>query len=428
MDKLVMANDKPPAAQITAVGGGIFYGWIIVACTFAVLCVAYGIQFTFGVFLPAISAETGWDRASLSLPYSLYVFVYSALGVVTGRLTDRWGPRVVLTVGGCLLGCGIVLMSQVHALWQIYLFLGLIAASGMSAAYVPCNATVIRWFTQRRGLALSITSSGASFGNFLFPPLVAALISTYGWRQTYLILGLLGMVVVSACASFVVRDPEKMNLYPDGRRPIEPLPVKTTERIGLTEEWTLASAKRTSTFWLLNLIFTLTWLVVFMPMVHIVPFAVDLGIPPVRAAMTISLIGLAGFAGRLLLGPMSDRLGRIPALGLCLLLQAVAFVGFVFATGLASLYPAAAVFGFSYGGATALFPAIVGDFYGRTAVGAIVGFIFALAGSPAAFGPLIAGYIYSITGHYSAAFILSAGLNVAALALLLLLKKPTYIK
>ncbi|HEV8713252.1 MAG TPA: MFS transporter [Candidatus Binatia bacterium] len=413
---------------MTAVQGGIFYGWVIVSCTFAVLGVAYGIQFTFGVFMPAISADTGWDRASLSVPYSLYVFVYSALGVVTGRLTDRWGPRVVLTTGGCLLGCGLVLMSQVRALWQIYVFLGLIAASGMSAAYVPCNATVVRWFTQRRGLALSITSSGASFGNFLFPPLVAALISAYGWRNTYLILGLLGAAVISVGASFVVRDPEKMSLYPDGRRPAEPLSVRTRGSIAIAEEWTLASAKRTSAFWLLNAIFTLSWLVVFMPMVHIVPFAVDLGIPPVRAAMTISLIGMAGFAGRLLLGPISDRLGRLPALGLCLLLQALAFVGFVFTTGLASLYPAAAVFGFSYGGATALFPAIVGDFYGRTAVGAIVGFIFALAGSPAAFGPLIAGYIYSVTGHYSAAFILSAGLNLAALLLLLLLKKPTPIK
>jgi OFA family oxalate/formate antiporter-like MFS transporter len=410
------------------VQGGLFYGWIIVGCAFAILCVAYGIQFTFGVFMPAISADTGWDRASLSVPYSLYVFVYSALGVVTGRLTDRWGPRVVLTVGGCLLGSGIVLMSQAHALWQIYVFLGLIAASGMSAAYVPCNATVVRWFTQRRGLALSVTSSGASFGNFLFPPLVAALISAYGWRRTYLLLGLLGAGVVSLCASFIVRDPEKMNLYPDGRRPVESSHTRTQERVPITAEWTLASAKRTSAFWLLNAIFTLTWLVVFMPMVHIVPFAVDLGISSVRAAMTISVIGIAGFAGRLLLGPISDRLGRLPALGLCLLLQALSFIGFVCTTGLASLYPAAAVFGFSYGGATALFPAIIGDFYGRTAVGSIVGFIFALAGSPAAFGPLIAGYIYHATGHYSVAFVLSAGLNVAALLLLLLLRKPSPLK
>lgn len=429
MNKTHIVRSDPLVAPAVPEGQGrLFYGWVVVACAFIVLCVAYGIQFTFGVFLPAISADTGWDRASLSVPYSLYVFVYSALGVVTGRCTDRWGPRVVLTVGGCLLGCGIALMSRVQALWQIYLFLGLIAASGMSAAYVPCNATVVRWFTQRRGLALSITSSGASFGNFLFPPLVATLITAYGWRRTYLFLGLIGVLFISLGAVFFVRDPEKMNLYPDGRRPPDPLSRDVGDREEVAVDWTLASAKRTTTFWLLNAIFTLTWLVVFMPMVHIVPFAVDLGISPVRAAMTISVIGLAGFVGRLLLGPISDRLGRIPALGLCLFLQAVSFLAFIFTTGLASLYPAAAVFGFSYGGATALFPAIVGDFYGRVAVGSIVGFIFALAGSPAAFGPLIAGYIYQVTGHYHAAFLLSAGLNVAALLLLLLLKKPTLTK
>jgi len=425
MNKTQIVRDESLATGgVSERQGRLFYGWVIVACAFVVLCVAYGIQFTFGVFLPAISADTGWDRASLSWPYSVYVFVYSALGVVTGRCTDRWGPRVVLAVGGCLLGCGIVLMSQVRALWQIYLFLGLIAASGMSAAYVPCNATVVRWFTQRRGLALSITSSGASFGNFLFPPLVAVLIAAYGWRKTYLLLGLVGVSFIGLCSAFFVRDPEKMKLYPDGRRPPERVPSSIVDGGEITADWTLASAKRTTAFWLLNAIFTLTWLVVFMPMVHIVPFAVDLGISSVRAAMTISVIGLAGFAGRLLLGPISDRLGRIPALGLCLFLQAVSFLAFIFTTGLASLYPAAAVFGFSYGGATALFPAIVGDFYGRTAVGSIVGFIFALAGSPAAFGPLIAGYVYQVTGHYHAAFMLSAGLNVVALLLLLLLKKP----
>ena len=107
--------------------------------------------------MPFISTDTGWDRGSLSLPYSLYVFVYSALGIISGRLTDRLGPRVVLTVGGCLLGIGVMLVSRVHTLWHLYFALGLIAAAGMSAAYVPCNATVVRWFTLKRGLALSIT-------------------------------------------------------------------------------------------------------------------------------------------------------------------------------------------------------------------------------------------------------------------------------
>ena len=128
-----------------------FYGWIIVACSFVVLAVSYGIQFSYGVFMPAISAETGWGRTSLSLPYSLYVLVYSAFGFVTGVGTDRLGPRIVIGAGGVLLGTGIALMSRAEALWHLYLWLGCVAALGMSAAFVPCNATVVRWFIHSAG-------------------------------------------------------------------------------------------------------------------------------------------------------------------------------------------------------------------------------------------------------------------------------------
>lgn len=425
MNKARLEQGAPSTVSATVEEGErVFYGWVVVVCAFFALCIAYGIQFTFGVFMPAISADTGWDRGSLSLPYSLYVFVYSALGAVTGRCTDRWGPRIVLTVGACLLGSGILLTSQVSALWQLYLTFGLVAASGMSAAYVPCNSTVVRWFTVKRGLALSITSSGASFGMFIFPPLATALISAYGWRSTYIVLGLLAIAAITLCATFTVRDPERMGLLPDGLPAREPALREAFSPPAPAHEWTLAGAKRTWAFWLINIVFTLTWLVVFMPMVHIVPFATDLGIPHFRAAMTISVIGFAGFAGRLGIGSISDYFGRVPTLGFCFVLQAVAFLGFTMSTGLSLLYPAAAVFGFSYGGVTALFPALIGDFFGRNAVGSIVGFIFALAGSPAAFGPLIAGYIYTATGSYSAAFILSAVLNIAALLLLFFLRKP----
>src|ERR1700730_12009536 len=220
-------------------------------------------------------------------------FVYSALGVVSGRLTDRLGPRIVLTVGGCLLGSGVMFMSRVHALWHLYIVLGLVAASGMSAAYVPCNATVVRWFTHKRGVALSITSSGASFGMFIFPPLATTLITAYGWRSAYFILALIGVAVIVGSALFVVRDPERMGLHPDGipppaagRDPSAANPPPGA--FALDDGWSLAEARRTRAFWLLNAIFTLTWIVVFVPMVHIVPFATDLGIPPFRAAMTIS--------------------------------------------------------------------------------------------------------------------------------------------
>jgi MFS family permease len=419
-----MREASPEIVEFGSARRRFFYGWIVVACAFLVLCVSYGVQFTFGVFMPYISADTGWSRATLSIPYSCYIFVYSALGILTGRLTDRLGPRIVLIVGGCLLGGGVMLMSQVHAPWHLYIVLGVVAASGMSAAYVPCNATVVRWFRLRRGLALSIASSGASFGTFTFPPLATALIIAYGWRATYVMLGLLAACVIIMCAMFIVRDPEKLGLHPDGSPSAEAPRDHPDADISLPGDWTFAEAKRTRAFWLLTAIFTLTWLVVFMPMVHIVAFAVDLGISHFSAAMTISVIGFAGFTGRLSVGPISDRFGRVPTLGMCLLFQALAFGGFTLSMGPRLLYPSAALFGYSYGGITALFPALVGDFFGPMAVGSIVGFIFALAGSPAAFGPLLAGYIYSATGSYGVAFELSAAVNLAALLLVFLLKRP----
>jgi MFS family permease len=412
-----------PAAPIER-GLRIFYGWIVVLATFTVLLIAYGIQFSFGVFMHYISADTGWDRGTLSLPYSMYVFVYSALGFASGRLTDRYGPRRVITIGGCLLGGGVMLIGTAHALWQLYVALGVIAACGMSATYVPCNATVVRWFTIRRGLALSITSSGASFGMFVFPPIASALIAVCGWRYAYAILGLLGVIAITLCAHFTVRDPEQMGLSPDGDQAPAHLAFDRLADQRSAVDWTLASAGHTVAFWLLTAIFTLTWLVVFMPMVHIVPFAIDLGIPQFRAALTISVIGLAGFAGRLLVGTISDRLGRLPTLGLSLVLQALGFAGFTVSHEIGVLYSAAAVFGISYGGITALFPALVGDFFGRLAIGAIVGVIFSIAASASAFGPLIAGYFYTAMHTYRVAFELGAALNLVAAMLLFLLKRP----
>ncbi len=406
----------PPAAR------PVFYGWIVLGLAFTVLFVSYGIQFTFGVFMPAIEAETGWDRASLSLPYALYVFLYSALGAASGWATDRWGPRAVIFTGGCLLGGGIVLTSQARELWQLYVSLGLIAATGMSAAFVPCNSTVVRWFTQRRGLALSISTSGGSLGNFLFPPLAAALIAAYGWRPAYLMLGCGGLLIIGLCAVFIVRDPEHLGLAPDGLPPPRLSPHPAQPAAG--RDYTLAEARKTVPFWLLTVVFTLTWLVVFMPFVHIVPFAIDLGVPPLRAATIVSAIGVGSLAGRLLSGAVSDRLGRLPTLGASLAMQGLAFSGFALSAGLSLVYPSAIMFGLAYGGAATLFPAIVGDFFGRLSVGAIVGFIFAVAGSSAAFGPFIAGYLHDASGSYEAAFGLAAGLNLLGLGVLFFVKKP----
>ena len=403
---------------------GRFHGWLVVAASFGILFVAYGIQFSYGVFLPAMQAETGWDRTSLSLAFSLYVLLYSALGAASGWCTDRWGPRPVIAVGALLLGGGLVLTSQVGALWQLYLSLGLIAALGMSAVYVPCSATVVRWFMRRRGLALGIASSGQGFGNLLIPPLAALLMAGYGWRATYLLLALVGSALILLLASLMVRDPERLGLHADGSAP-PPAPEHAAPKPAPAERvWTLAAARRTRAFWLLTAVYTMTFLVVFLPMVHLVPFALDLGIAPVRAAMVLSLIGAGSLGGRLLSGLVSDRLGRLATLAVGLSVQALAFLGFWCSSGVSLLYPSALLFGFAYGGSSVLLPAIIGDFFGPLSVGAILGFVWAIAASAAAFGPVIAGYLFDATGSYGGAFALSAALNLAAACLVLLLEKP----
>lgn len=401
--------------------GRIFYGWFVVTACFGILAVAYGVQFSYGVFLPAMAADTGWDRTSLSIPFSIYIFIYSILGAATGWSTDRWGPRIVVASGALLLGCGLGLTSQADAQWQLYLFLGLIAAFGMSAVYVPCNATVVRWFTRRRGLALGISASGQSFGTLLVPPLAALLIAAYGWRATYLGFALVGAALLLLCSTLMVRDPERMGLSVDGapRHPTSP-----PGDFAADPQWTLASARRTAVFWLLVAVYTLTWLVAFLPMVHLAPFALDLGISPVRAALAISLIGAGSLAGRLLCGTISDRVGRLPLLGAGLVLEALAFLGFWASTGVGSLYPSAVLFGLAVGATSILMPAIIGDFFGRLAVGAILGFAWAISASAASFGPFIAGYLFDRTGSYDSAFLLSVALNLAAASLVLLLKKP----
>ena len=136
----------------------LFYGWIVTACAFTVLFLTYGIQYSFGVFLPAMLNELGWQRAEIAGAFSLYTMVYSGCSWFSGRLTDSQGPRLVIAIGGVFLGCGIIATSQVSAKWQMYLFYGLIAALGMSTAFIPCNATVVKWFQRKRGLALGLAS------------------------------------------------------------------------------------------------------------------------------------------------------------------------------------------------------------------------------------------------------------------------------
>ena len=397
-----------------------FYGWVVVGGAFLVLFMAYGAQFSFGVFFSALLEEFGWSRAALSGAFSLYAFGYSGFAFVSGWLTDRWGPRAVIAMGGIFLGAGWIAMSFTSSLWHPYVFYGVVAALGMSTAYVPCGATVTRWFSRRRGLAAGLASAGGSLGAFVLPPAAQLLVSTVGWRWAYVIFGSAILVTLNALAPLMKRDPEGLGLVPDGHPGARP---ESTER-PRGGDYTIVQALKSRAFWILFALFTATWIPVFSPVVHLVPLARGLGIEPMLAATLVSALGLAAVVGRLVLGTLSDRAGRRPALGIGLGLQAAAFLGFAQAGSLPGLYAASIAFGFSYGAISALMPAVVADFFGRRHAGGLVGLLFATAGSMAAWGPLGAGFIYDRTGSYGPAWMGSAALNVVALTLLRWARPP----
>ena len=396
----------------------LFRGWVIVGGAFLVLFSAYGAQYSFGVFFSALLDEFHWSRASLSGAFSLYAALYCIVGFPAGRLTDVWGPRVVIAAGGLFLGAALAGMSLVTDLWQPYVLYGGVAALGMGTAYVPCNTTVVKWFVKRRGLAVGLASSGGSVGTFLLPPLAQLLVTAVGWRSAYVVFGVAIFVVLNVVARVMRRDPESVGLHPDGAT--APATVDPTGR-----GWSLTRAMRTRAFWMLGAAFSATWIPVFVPLVHIVPFARDLGYSPLTGAWVVSTLGIGAVAGRLVMGGVSDRIGRKTAVGIAMALQTTGFLGFLLAGhGIPLFFGNALVFGYSYGAISTLFPAIVGDFFGRGQAGALVGFLFALAGAMAGWGPLIAGAIYDATGTYDLTWIVAAGLNVLALALLALARPP----
>jgi MFS family permease len=399
---------------------GVFYGWVVVAGAFLVLLMAYGAQYSFGVFFSALLDEFGWSRASLSGAFSLYAFAYSAFGLVTGRVTDRWGPRVVIAAGGVFLGAGLAAMAAAQTLWHPYVLYGVVAAMGMATAYVPCSATVARWFVRRRGLAVGLASAGMGLGTLLLPPLAHVLVERVGWRGAYVVFGVAVFVALELIATVMRRDPESLGLLPDG----DHAPRAVTSGSARDPGYTVAAAVRTRAFWMLFGLFSATWIPVFTPLVHLVPMARGLGVPAMTAATLVSALGLAAVVGRLLMGSVSDRVGRRRTLAVSLALQVVAFGALAGATSLGALYGAAVLFGFSYGGASVMFPATVADFFGREQAGTLVGILFATAGSMAALGPLGAGWIYDRVGSYALAWWLSAGCNAVALGFLAFTHAP----
>ncbi len=276
---------------------GIFYGWVVVAATFTLTFVGFGSAYTFSAFIEVLQQDLGASRGSVSLVFSLAGFLYFALGVISGPLADRFGARSLCLVGMVLVGFGLALAGQARTIAEVYAAYGLGIGLGVGCAYVPALGAVQRWFVARRGLASGLAVSGIGLGTLVMPPLATWLIAAFGWREAYLMLGGAAAVFGIGAALLLENDPGRRGLRPDGVF-VEPGVVNSAAKEGVS----VKDAIRTRQFVGMYVACLLSAVGVFVPFVHLVPFAVDHQIAPTVAVLLLSAIGVGSTAGRFCLG------------------------------------------------------------------------------------------------------------------------------
>ena len=387
-----------------------YYGWLVVAMAFLANLIAFGLVYAFSVFFKPLASEFGWSRAMTAAAFSVYAISHDVFAPVTGWLTDRFGPRVTAAMGGLCLASSMVLMSRITSIWEFYLYYALLFGLGIAAVYAPMMATVSRWFTLKRGLAIGLTAAGLGVGSLVLSPLAAWLISSCGWRTAYLCVGVMAFAIFIPITVLIKRAPSK-SLGVEGEG--EP-----------SKGFSFGEALRTRALW----IFSLSWLFIALAlwaiMVHIVPLLTDREVPLTTAGFLAGFIGGGSLIGRIGAGFLSDRLGRKLILLTAYIFQLMILIWLLFSTEMWMFYVFAPLFGISFGGWAGVIAAFPADYFGSRATGAIFGFSMIIVGIGGAIGPYLGGYIFDITHSYGCMIGISILATIVGILLASLLKPP----
>jgi MFS family permease len=345
------------------------------------------------------------------------------LTVAVGGLTDKFGPRMVMTVCGLFLGLGFMLMSQISNVFHLYLFYGIFVGAGMSGSFIPLTSTVTRWFFKRRGLMTGIVAAGSGIGALIGPPVASRLIPIYGWRMSYIILGSITLLTVGLSAQLIKRDPTQVGQVPYGENQIE------QARLSLrVEGLSLREAVHSSQFWVFFTTGFCYGYCVFGIMVHITPHAIESGISAVRAANILATVGGLAILGKVLIGRVADIVGNKRTLLLGFILMSVALICLVPAKMAWMLFLIAGLFGFAFGGIGVSHSPLVAELFGLRSHGLIFGVFGISVGWGGAMGPLMTGYLFDVTNSYQMAFLLCSVISLTGILFAAFLRQSGHMK
>jgi MFS family permease len=389
--------------------GSIFYGWWVLAAFSVMTFTSTGIRHAVGPFLKPIVGDLGLDRASFSLVIALSLFLYGVFMPLAGMALDRFSVRVVSSVGTVLLVVSLVLTAMVRNLWEFAAVYGVLVPIGLAGTGpVIASGVVARWFSKRRGTALSVLGSASMTGMSLLVPGVTWLILTMGWRTTYMLIGLGVLVLMLPLCLFVVRDsPESMGLAADGAAP--KVGMAAVERVSGGE------AVQTLAFWQLAGSFFTCGFSMSLLSAHGLPMLTDHGYTPMFASWVLGVLGGSSIGFTVMLGALSDRFGRRPVLASIYAGRVLIFAGFfLIRDNPVAMLAVAVLGGITMAGTGSMTSALTADIYGRFSVSSVFGLIFLVHQTGAAIGSWLAGALFEGTGGYGAAFALACAFLMGA--------------
>lgn len=393
---------------------GLFYGYIIVATAFLLVVLTLGTFYTFGVFFKPLIAEFGWTRAATSGAVSIAWIVSGFMSIVIGGLNDRLGPRIIITVCVLFMGIGYLLMSQVGAVWQLYLIYGLLIGVGLTF-YIAVASTVVRWFVKRRTLMTGIVVSGAGIGALIAPPIASRLILAYDWSWSYIIIGSVYLVVAVSAAQLLKRDPSRIGQVAYGENEM------IIENNKSVTDMSLKEAVHTRQFWMLFVVLICVGFTIHSIITHIVPHATDLGVSIIIGANILAIIGVASIMGEIVLGIVGDRFGNERAFAIGFFIMLLVLFWLMTIDKIWMFYIFAVIFGVAYGGLITQQAPMVARLFGLKSIGLILGLVGVGYTIGAASGPFLTGYIFDSTGHYRVAFMVGSAVSLLGLILVILL-------
>jgi len=396
----------------------LHYAWVLVIAATGIALMNGLAAYTFGLFVKPLTTEFESCRAVISGARSFSSFLGAAVGLGIGTLNDRYGPRMLLMANGLLMGIGFILMSRVNAIWQIYLVYGLIIGAGVACYGIPIYTTIPRWFASGKEKALGIIHASVGLGGMALTPLVQWLISSYGWRQAFLVAGVLAIAIIVPLTRYMKQSPQKSGLEPYGMEKIAAVGKLAASGSGGI---TFKQALKTSRFWLTGIIvfcfsFCLGTIETQLP-----AHASDVGLSAILAANIVAVISGIGIGGKLSIGFLSGKEGTKQAFNLYLTGVAFSTLILLFARNALTLYAFAVIFGFASGGVIAIQAAVAAELFGLKYLSIIYAGVTIQSTIGRALGPIVAGSIFDRTGSYFQSFLICALLSVIAVMLCFIL-------